>query len=229
MLLRHQLWSFWWDYRCSNEGNMEINSNLLIISETIARTMSSATTLLLCSHSVHLKPRESEFIFWRDFSHNNPQQCDPLSREGASSSSSRCTRSSPHLWGSGVWTDFKGSYLMPPSLPSSISSSRVSSIRSEELAQGNRFIGKHRLNGVSGVSSPTFCFHHGTLWGQNGLCRTLFRWILKNLQVQRLHNLSGQAGPVLDCCQREKVSIVLCKFKQVKNLSLEPDLLLTAQ
>lgn len=86
---------FWWDYRCSNEGNMEINSNLLIISETIARTMSSATTLLLCSHSVHLKPRESEFIFWRDFSHNNPQQCDPLSREGASSSSSRCTKIIP--------------------------------------------------------------------------------------------------------------------------------------
>lgn len=46
----------------SSEENMEINSSLIIISEAISRTMSSATALLLCSRSVHLKPKESVFI-----------------------------------------------------------------------------------------------------------------------------------------------------------------------
>lgn len=175
---------------------MEINSRLIIICGTIARTTSSATALLLCSHSVHPKPRETAFIFWRDFSQNNPQQwsyctaCHTFQQRRVLVAEGDVPRSSPHLcrfWCLNWFLGQLADAAFPPFFFTSCSG--ISSIRSEELAQGNRFIGKCRLHGVSGGLQSNPLFPAGLALRSDRLCRTLFSWILTNLQGQGWPNL----------------------------------------
>ena len=157
MLLRHQLWSFWWEcgYQQWRKHGDKLQPHHHLWHNCQDNVLSHCSAL--CSHSVHLKPKESSFIFWKDFSQKNPQQWSyctaphTFQQKRMLAAEADVLRSFPHLCRFWCLHWFLGQLADATFPPLSFTScSGVSLIRSEELAQGNRFIGKCRLDGVSG-------------------------------------------------------------------------------